>query len=480
MALVPLLVALWRQAHGPTASRRTFVLGLLAGASYFVGTLYWTVDVMTMYGGLSSAAAVPVAGLLVAYLALYPALFALLLGRLIRVAGARALLAAPALWVAAEFARAHVFTGFPWVLLGYSQVRVPSVAQFASVFGVYGVSALVTAVNAVVAYAVAAGWRKAWGAVVAVAALVALVAGWGAWRVSEGRLLSDGAPLTVGIVQGNVPQGQKHDPAYATAIFERYLALSRAAARRGAGLVVWPESATPFPFEEDPAAREAITSLARSAGTWMLVGSDQVERGSPDRYYNAAFVVDSEGRHVGTYRKAHLVPFGEYVPLERFLFFVAPLVESVASFTAGDPGVVVSVHGRPVSVAICYEVVFPHLAALSVDRGSQLLITITNDAWYGWSSAPYQHFEQASMRAIEQGRYLVRAANTGVSGIVDPYGRPTMRSALFEDAMLTGEVRLLAGRTVYGKIGDSFAWASVLVALVACFTGSRRATETRP
>ena len=155
------------------------------------------------------------------------------------------------------------------------------------------------------------------------------------------------------------------------------------------------------------------------------------------------------------YQKIHLVPFGEYVPMKNLLFFAGPLVESVSDFSPGEEMPTMPVAGHQVSTAICYEVVYPGLAREAVAGGSQLLTTITNDAWYGRSSAPWQHFEQASLRAIEQGRYLARSANTGISGIVDPYGRVVVRSQLFEQAALVGEARFLTARTIYSRIGDA-------------------------
>jgi apolipoprotein N-acyltransferase len=163
----------------------------------------------------------------------------------------------------------------------------------------------------------------------------------------------------------------------------------------------------------------------------------------------------------------HLVPFGEYVPLRRLLFFAAPLVENVSDFAPGQDVVMLPFEGgRRLSTAICYEVVYPALIRDGVRQGSELLTTITNDAWFGRSSAAWQHFDMASMRAIEQGRYLVRAANTGVSGIVDPYGRAVAKTGLFEDRVVVGQVRLIGERTWYARLGDVVAWASVAVTLL--------------
>lgn len=446
------------------SSRRTFFLGLFTGLIYFAGTLYWTGTVVRVYGGLNTVLAALVAAALVAFLSLYVALFAVVTGRLFSSIGAApALAAAPLVWVTSEYARAYLFTGFPWVLLGYSQVTVLPIAQLASLVGVFGLSGFVASVNAALALVVAgSGWRKRVAGVVAAVASVAIVATWGQARISGGSLAIGTDSIRVGIIQGNVPQDEKWDPARASEILGRYLRLSREAAASGAQLLVWPESSTPFFLEEDPVGRAAIADLAVETGTYILIGSDQVERGSPARYYNAAFLVGPDGRTLDVYRKMHLVPFGEYVPLADLLFFVSPLVEAVSDFTPGDEATVMRVGRGSLSTAICYEVVYPDLVRQFVTGGAELLTTITNDAWYGYSSAPYQHFEQAVMRAIEQGRYLVRSANTGISAIVDPYGRILQRSGLFETVTLTGEVSFLDGTTFYGRTGDLVAWAAIL------------------
>jgi apolipoprotein N-acyltransferase len=474
IALAPGWAALAR--HPRPAWSRALLLGLLTGFVYFGGTLYWLPEVMVTFGGLARPVAIAVAGLLVAYLALFPGAAAAAIAVALRRYGLPGLWLAPLAWVGAEWVRGWLFTGFPWVALGYSQATVIPVIQLASVVGVLGVSGLVAFVSAALAHAVVAPRRTALAGLAVAAAMVAATAAWGAWRVARGDLVRGGTLLRVGIVQGNVPQDEKWDPGRARQILTRYLDLTRSVAGRGAVLVVWPESATPFYFEEDPAG-ETVRAAARETGAYLLFGSDQIERGPVPRYYNAAFLLDPAGRTVAVYRKRHLVPFGEYVPLKRLLFFVSPLVEAVSDFSPGTGPVLMDVGGHAVSAAICYEAVFEYLAREAVERGSQLLITLTNDAWYGRSSAPWQHFEQASVRAVEQGRYLVRAANTGVSGIVDPYGRAIARTDLFETTALAGEVRLHGGRTVYGRMGDSFAWASAAVAGLAVVVpggGARR------
>jgi apolipoprotein N-acyltransferase len=312
--------------------------------------------------------------------------------------------------------------------------------------------------------------------VVAVALAVVLVASvclWGRARLLDSRLTRTGAAVRVGLVQGDVPQDEKWAPGREDAILGRYLALSRDAADQGAEVILWPESSTPFYFEESPKG-EAIRLFARERGTSVLLGSDEIDRRNPRVSYNSAFMVRPDGSTAGVYRKVRLVPFGEYVPFRSVLFFAAPLVEAVGEFAPGDAPVMLPLAGRPVSTAICYEVVYPALIRAGVLQGSTLLTTITNDAWFGRSSAPYQHFEMASMRAIEQGRYLARSANTGISGIVDPYGRVLMESELFTRQVLVGEVRLIEERTIYARIGDVVAYASVVVTAAALLLAWRR------
>src|SRR3989441_142137 len=298
-------------------------------------------------------------------------------------------------------------------------------------------------------------------------------------RVGHGRARSH--PFSHRLFVGGAwVQSGAGDPARASAIFHEYLRMTREAIAQGAQFVLWPESSTPFYFEEDRPGAEMVRAIARDARVTILFGSDQVDwrvegnKKIPDKYYNSAFVVRPDGTTAGAYRKMHLVPFGEYVPLKELLFFAAPLVEAVGPFSAGVDPTLLPVNGHPVSVAICYEVVYPNLIRQFVVRGSELLTTITNDAWFGSTSAPYQHFAQASMRAIEEGRYLVRSANTGISGIVDPYGHVVAETRIFEPAVVVGEARLLRHSTFYARHGDIVAYASAVMTLALVVVSRRR------
>ena len=520
MALLPLLVALGRVPRGFERPRpfRTFALGWITGITYFWGTLYWLIDVMVTFGGLAMPIAIILAGLLILYLALFPALFAVIVGYARRQLGVGALLIAPAVWIATELARGFLLTGFPWVPLGNSQVTVLPIAQLASVIGVYGLSALVAAPAAAAAYGIHYGSDNSyflsrsrsrmserltrWAALACVGVVIAGVALWGQARVGASDLLRQGTPLKVGIVQGNIAQQTKWQASWRDRILSSYLDMSYKVAAQDVSMIVWPEASMPFLFEEDPRRAETVRKLARESGAFLLLGGDQVERkqspATKDRWFNSAFLIRPDGGVAGTYRKMQLVPFGEYVPFAHIFTFAGPIIEAVDNFSAGERvevlrfngGTVAAADALPapagtnghangplagvvVTTAICYEAVFPYLAREAVLAGSQLLTTITNDAWYGTSSAPFQHFEQASMRAIEQGRYLVRSANTGISGVVDPYGRVIARSEMFVPATLTAEVRLLQALTLYARIGDAFTYACVALTVLVLVASLR-------
>ena len=463
VALTPLLVIL----HGTRSPGLAFGLGLTTGAVHFAGTLPWLTQVMTEFGGFPLPVGVLLNGLLVAYLALFPAAFAVMVVVVLRArSGEWVLLSAAPVWLTTELGRMWLFGGFPWELLGYSQTSVLPVSQLASLFGVHGVTLLVVFINSALALALV-GPRAHRVRVLAVATgVLGVVVLFGVWRLTDNRLVRDGTPLRVGLVQGNILQADKWDPAMRSTILRRYLDLSRQSAADGARLIVWPESATPFSFEDHPDG-DAVRQLARDTGAHLLFGSTQSRRDPVPRVFNAAFVLRPDGETAAVYQKMHLVPFGEYVPFRALLFFASPLVESMVDFSPGISPVIMPIGAHRISTAICYEIIYPGLVRSFVRHGSELLTTITNDAWYGRSAAPHQHFQQAAMRAIEQGRYLARAANTGISGVVDPYGRVLARSALFETTVITEEVRLLSGLTLYGRIGDLLAYLCGVLTLAA-------------
>ena len=295
--------------------------------------------------------------------------------------------------------------------------------------------------------------------------ILAGIAAWGARRASAAAWTREGEAIRVGLIQGNIDQAIKRNESHANAIFQGYISKTREALQRGAEFVIWPESSTPFMFEEDADASSQIRTLARQAKVPILVGSDQVERGpgASFKYYNSAFLVRADGTTGAAYRKMHLVPFGEYVPLKRLLFFAAPLVEAVSDFSAGEDAVLLPVGDHLVSTAICYEVVYPDLVRQFVVGGSELLTTITNDAWFG---------ARRRRTSISRRRRCARSRTGAIS-----CARPTPASAassirtaacsertdIFQPAVLVGEARFLRTSTFYSRHGDVIAYASAVV-----------------
>jgi apolipoprotein N-acyltransferase len=480
IALVPLLVALsgWNghsTALPGVSTRRGFLLGLLAGFIHYAGTVYWTGATVATFGGIPPIVAVLVAGLLALYMAAYIAMFGAITSIFVRRFGAAGLWLAPAAWVSMEYLRGLLIGGFPWIPLGNTMVTLLPIAQLASVVGVYGLSIFVALLNVGFALASVSEPRRRIKAMALTLSMIVVVSIWGGMRLRSNDLTS-GSTISVGLIQGNIAQTDKWNPSRAGMILSRYMQLSQQAVQQGARLLIWPESSTPFLFEQD-AAGNVVRNMVRRLGVPLLLGSDEIEKDGGQRAYNSAFMLDTGGATAAVYRKMHLVPFGEYVPFQKLLFFVGPLVEAVSAFSPGERVTMLPVEGHMVSTAICYEVTYPALAREAVREGSELLTTITNDAWYGTSSAPYQHFEMAIMRSIEQGRYLVRAANTGISGIVDPYGRVLVRTNLFETVAVVGEARYVQGKTVYATIGDlavHIAAAITVLALAIAFVEGRR------
>ena len=463
-SLCPLLVTLHYTRSLPAA----FSLGLATGVVQFGGTLPWLTQVMVEFGGFPFVVGVLLNGLLVVYLALFPAAFALMFVVLRQRFGASALFGAAPIWLTTELGRLWLLGGFPWELLGYSQTAVLPVAQIASLCGVHGITLLVVFINSAIVFAMVGRSTQRMRVLMTAAGVLGGVLLFGFWRLSDNRLLEEGEPLRVGLIQGNVAQEEKWNSLLRQEILSRYLELSRQSAAAGAQLVVWPESATPFSFETHPNG-EMVRDFARDAGVHLLFGSTRTQNYPMTELFNAAFMLGPNGETSGVYHKMHLVPFGEYVPLRTFLPFVSPLVETGTDFSPGRSPQPLPIGAHLASAAICYEIIYPGLAREFVRRGSELLTTITNDAWYGRSAAPHQHFQQATMRAIEQGRYLVRAANTGISGVVDPYGRVLVRGGLFRTEAITHDVRLLTGLTPYGQIGDLVAYLGLVWALASVF-----------
>jgi len=481
--LVPLWLALRDVGPGDA-----FRLGLAAGTAHALLLVYWIAHTMTTYGGLPFTLAAGVLLLLALYMGSYWGAWSALLVRFGR-RPAVALALAPALWAGLEYLRAVLLTGFPWGLAGHSQLPWRTLVQMVDLTGVYGLSFLIVIANGALALQILAAGGKTWQgaaiplrlrrrALVLAVALPAAALAYGAWRIHTLAPELAAAPtLRTAVVQGNIPQGLKWDPAFQIGSTKKYVDLSLGLRGREPDLVVWPETATPFYLYHNAALTRLVEAAVREAGSPFLIGSPTLE-GPPgqERYFNSAYLLSPDGAPLGRYDKAHLVPFGEYVPLRRWLPFLGKIVAQVGDFAAGAPGSLIPWERAALGPLICYEGIFPELARDQVRGGAALLVNLTNDAWYGRTSAPYQHFALAAFRAVENRRSLVRAANTGISGVVDPLGRVAAATPLFEDAALVQTVPLAAGRlTLYTRLGDWFPLACLLAAFLLVAGPGRRA-----
>jgi len=310
-------------------------------------------------------------------------------------------------------------------------------------------------------------------ALVVLTALVAGVPLWGRWRAATLAHRPPAGTLRVAIAQGDIEQDHKWDPAYQQETMTRYRSLTASAAEQRPELVVWPETATPFFFQQPGILRDGVLEIAATNRVYLLFGSPafRQSRSGVIEELNRAYLVSPDGWEVASYDKMQLVPFGEYVPYARVLFFVNRIVEAVGTIV---PGLTPSVFRLPTArfgVLICYEDVFPALTRRFIAGGADFLVNITNDAWYGSTSAPHQHLAQATFRAIENRVPLVRAANTGISAVIDPDGRIRWRGPLFETLFHVDEIAWPGVRTLYTRFGDVFAWACALVAAVAICRG---------
>ncbi len=497
VGLVPALLALERARSWKGA----FGLGLVAGLAFFYVAIYWVNHAMTAFGGLSLGLAFFALTLLVLYMAFHWGLAFAASFVVRRRLGWPLWAHLPFVWAATELLRNYLFTGFPWANLGYVQARHPAVSQLAALFGIYAIAALVVLVNCAVHEALRAGLerrpfpRRLAAATVAV---LAVVVGYGQANLAAVRAHMAAAPrLRVGLVQGNIDQAVKNDArSYAAYILGRFLPLTEQADRAGADLVAWPEATYPLLVPPDvrsfadprrglPPLSHAHLLLGASTVEWRSVGGRRVPQVT-----NSLFLLRPDLSVVERYVKHHLVPFGEYVPLGRWLPFIRQVVPDLAPASAGSDlvtlrfPVMAQADPAPPDVAslapmICYDAIFPEINVAYARSDPELLVNPTNDAWYGYSSGPYQFLAIVRLRAIEASKAMVRPAYAGVTAVVLPTGEvapgaievgPVDRERSPDPdeppKLLLAEVPRLHGRTLYTSIGDLFAWACA--AFAAC------------
>jgi len=416
LALVPALL----EAAG-RGFRRAFLAGFFLGFAHFATLLYWLVPVMVRFGGFPWPGALSVHLLLAFYLALYPALT-------LGVSEALGFLRKPGvlpgagfsfLWVFSEALRGRLFTGFPWEPLGGALALNPYLLQPAAILGPSFPSLMLAFSN--YAFFVALRYGKRALKLLVLSGLTVL--GSLLYGLAEIPEESPPFPLRLALVQGNIPQEEKWHPSQKAETLEEYLKLSRRALDCAPELIVWPETAVPFFFPRDPLSGKLISGV-KALGVPVLFGAPRVEREAGGYVMkNSLVALSPEGKISGVYDKEHLVPFGEYVPLGDTFPSLRNLAVASGDYEPGRGSGIIEVAGRKLGVLICFENIFPKLSRKRVEEGAEALLVVTNDAWFGESAALPQHFYQSVLRAVETRRYVIQVSNTGLSGVIDPYGR---------------------------------------------------------
>jgi apolipoprotein N-acyltransferase len=456
-ALVPLFYSI----EGKGFYHR-FILGFLTGVISFLGILYWIIVAVHTYGNVPLIPSGFILLLLVVYLSLFIGAFACLT-RFIQIrSGFETVLFTPVLWVALEYLRSFLLTGFPWANLGYSQYLNLPFIQMADITGPYGPSFIILLVNATL-FRVLHQWSKRTFLLKEVTLTVVILLGFLTYgylkMVAVDRQMIQNPPLKIGLVQGNIDQSVKWDESFQKETLKIYEKLSFKVAEEKPDLIIWPETATPFFFQDAKEYQPSILDIPKKTNSFLLFGtpSYKIQKGKVN-HYNSAYLVSPSGEWVGKYDKIHLVPFGEFIPMQDLLFFIGSLGEGIGDFKSGREIFNFELPQGKFGVLICFEIIFPDLCRRFVKRGANFLVTITNDAWFGRTSAPYQHFSMAAFRAVENRVFVARAANTGITGFIDPKGKIVKQGRIFTEEAMNGTIGLSNQKTFYTLYGDIFAW----------------------
>jgi apolipoprotein N-acyltransferase len=434
---------------------KAFLLSYFTGLVFWFGIIYWLIHV-TLPGMI----------ILIGYLAFYFAIFGLLAKIFLERTGKSGILFIACLWCVLEYVRSHLFTGFPWALLGYSQFLNLTVIQIADITGAWGVSFLVMMVNVFVYRTISRLFAKRYPLYASGFILVLLVVlGYGIFKLSSQGSDSASSRVKISVVQGNIPQYLKWEPRARDFIVRKYLALSESVLKSQPDLLIWPEAALPIVLEEELRYYQRVRDFTREKGTALLFGAVTSRDGD---FYNSALLLSGKGRLLQRYDKLHLVPFGEYIPLRKRLRFLESVVP-IGDFTAGSQYTLFNLGKLKFAVLICFEDLFPELSRQFSKNGADFLVNITNDAWFGKTSSPYQHLAASVLRAVETRRYLIRAANTGVSGFIAPTGkiialvRGKNAEAIFTPGYNTQSLPIVKARpTFYTRFGDLFILACLI------------------
>ncbi|HEV7920800.1 MAG TPA: apolipoprotein N-acyltransferase [Thermoanaerobaculia bacterium] len=483
-ALAPLFVALVRA----TSWRQAFLLGWLSHTVAWLIMVPWVVRVMSHYGGLPFLAGVGIFILMALYLGLFGGLFGLLVRWIRPGQSFIRWLTIPLAWAATEYGRTYLMTGFPWNLLAAAIVDYTSFIQIDRVAGPYLVGAMILLPSTVIAWWVTtpltpslsprrgerapkAGEGTSWGMrrLFVTAPVVIVMFVWWATGLVAAKLNvrpMGEPPSRAALLQPNISQEMRWSNENVLAIYQRMITMTDEAVQRGVHVVIWPESTVPLSFSSTDFYRDEIESISKTHDADIILGSvaEDGQHGR-NRLWNAAFLI-SRGKTIGHYDKIRLVPFGEYVPLRKAFFFAEKLVHEVGEFEFGTRETPLVGRFR-YGPAICYEIVYPQITRTQVRNGADVLVTITNDAWYDGTSAPRQHLNQARLRAVEDDRWLLRAGTTGISAVINPAGQIVQELPMGRQGIIYAEFQPRQSTTPYVRFGDWFAWAAIVAVLLA-------------
>lgn len=469
VALVPLFVAV-----ADARPRKAFSIAFITGLVCYGISLYWIFHAVHVYGKMGSGVSVAVTLLLVLLVSTYLAVIPMI-ARWIQINWrGEMIVLMPVVWTAAEFARTYFpFGGFPWSNVAMSQWRALIPLQILDVLGMYGLIFVMIWVNWFIAEFVMMfrGQARAFlGAKILATVIIAgFVVGYGMYRmdVVEDRMARNEV-VSVGIIQGNIPQDEKWQATKARYNLNVHRKATKELFESGVDLIVWPEASFSMYVNDRVSSADPRTYglSMESLGTLPAVMFGVIISGEGDTAYNSALLFDAKGSLLGRYDKAHLVPFGEYVPMRKLLFFAKKLTAPVGDFQFGKRFDPLTFPKGKLAPLICYEDAFPNISRKLVKKGADILVNLTNDAWYGWSSAAYQHLALGVMRSVETRRFTIRSTNTGISAFIAPTGDILMKSPMFERLVMVGAVNRMAMLSPYVKYGDWFAWGCVAYTLL--------------
>ncbi len=485
IGLIPLIIA----CHDKTPLNGAKI-GFVCGLTYHLLLLYWIVIVLGRYGGLPLWLSIPALIGLAAYMGGYIAIFSACLAW----ASGKVNLVwfAPIAWVGLDYIRGWLFTGFPWQDLGYSQFEHINHIQFADLTGHFGITFILVLVNSLLVKLIFLKQKKTTSSAISFAAnyvmpimLICVISIYNYWQRQQIQLqISDSPTATIAVVQGNIDQSQKWQPALQKQAIDTYLSLSEKVKKNSKpDLIIWPETALPFFTDSNPLFNK-ITSSLDDSGPALLTGAPNfiLPTDKHDiRYYNSAFLLSDSKEHkiaLQQYSKQHLVPFGEYIPFNEYLpDSIRPLVESMGNFSAGAEAKPLHLKQLQLGILICYESIFPELARIRSKLGANLLVNLTNDAWYGKSSAPWQQLSMVVFRAIENRRSLARSANTGISCFINPLGQIFKASPLFETFQASHRLPLVSSSTFFTDYGHLFAKICLITLSLILLYGNIRSSQ---